>query len=94
MRGSIVERLRKCGKANCACATDPEARHGGRVLAVSLDGRTQVLPLREEDESRVRSAIDAYERVWRIVNALTACELADLRRQVRERRRASRKRRG
>ena len=92
MRGSIVERRRKCGKANCACASDPEARHGGKVVAVSLDGRTQVLPLRREDESRVRGAIKAYERAWRIINGLTACELADLRRQARERRRARRRR--
>ena len=92
MRGSIVERRRKCGKANCACASDPEARHGGKVVAVFLDGRTQVLPLRREDESRVRGAIKAYERAWRIINGLTACELADLRRQARERRRARRRR--
>jgi hypothetical protein len=92
MRGSIVERRRKCGKANCACASDPDARHEGKVIAVFLDGRTHVLPLRREDESRVRSALDAYERAWRIINGLTECELADLRRQARERRRARQRR--
>jgi len=93
MRGSIVERRRKCGKPRCACATDPQARHGGRVLTVFLDGHTQTLPLRREDEERVRGAIGAYEQAWRIINALTGCELADLRRQARERRRARRRRR-
>ena len=93
MRGSIVERWRTCGKPNCACATDRSARHPGKVLTVFLNGRTQSLALRETDEERVRASISAYERAWQIISALTACELADLRRQARERRRASRRRR-
>jgi|WetSurMetagenome_2_1015567.scaffolds.fasta_scaffold784503_2 hypothetical protein len=93
MRGSIVERVRRCGRPNCACARDPAARHGGKFLTVSLDGRTQAVHLRPEDEARVRQAIDAYDQLWRIVNGLTACELGELRREVRERRRARRRRR-
>jgi hypothetical protein len=41
MRGSIVERRRKCGRANCACARDRSAWHSGKFLTVHLDGRTQ-----------------------------------------------------
>jgi hypothetical protein len=26
--GTILERTKKCGRANCACATDPSSRHG------------------------------------------------------------------
>ena len=26
--GTLLERTKTCGKANCRCATDPEARHG------------------------------------------------------------------
>jgi hypothetical protein len=91
MRGSIVERLRRCGRPNCACARDPEARHGGKVLTVHLEGRTHALHLRPEDEARVRQAIMAYGRVWEIINGLTACELRELRRAGRERRRARRR---
>ena len=92
MRGSIVERLRRCGRANCACARDPKARHGGKVLAVHLEGRPQVVPLRAEDEPRVRQAVEAYGRLWEVINGLTACELSDLRREIRERRRSRRNR--
>lgn len=88
-----MERRRKCGKPNCACASDPEARHGGKVITVFLDGRTQTLPLRNEDEARVRRAVEMYERAWQIINGLTACELADLRREARERQRSRRRRR-
>jgi len=91
MRGSIVERLRRCGRPNCACAREPKARHGGKVLTVHLEGRTHALHLRPEDEARVRQAIMAYGRVWEIINGLTACELRELRRAGRERRRARRR---
>ena len=93
MRGSIVERVRRCGRPNCACAKDPAARHGGKFLTVHLDGRTQGLHLRPEDEDRVRQAIAAYDRLWEVLNGLTACELSDLRRETRERRRSRQRRR-
>jgi len=91
MRGSLVERLRRCGRANCACADDPRRRHGGKFLTVQLDGRTQALHVRPEDEAAVRAAIGAYNQLWQLINELTACELADLRRAARERRRARRR---
>lgn len=93
MRGSLVERLRRCGRANCACAHDPRRRHGGKFLTVQLDGRTHAMHVRPEDEAKVRAAIGAYTRLWNLINELTACELADLRRAARERRRARRRRR-
>lgn len=88
MRGSIVEVRRRCGRPNCACAKDPKARHGGKYLSVNLEGRTQTVHLRPEDEDGVRRAIDAYDQLWQAVSDLTACEIADLRRAARERRRA------
>jgi hypothetical protein len=93
MRGSLVERLRRCGRSNCACARDPSKRHGGKFLTVQLDGRTHALHVRPEDEARVRAAIDAYARLWALINELTACELSDLKREARERRRARQRRR-
>ena len=93
MRGSLVERVRRCGRANCACASDPRRQHAGKFFTVQLDGRTQALHVRPEDEERVRAAIGAYTRLWKLINELTACELADLRRETRERRRARQRRR-
>ena len=93
MRGSVVERLRRCGRPNCACARDPDARHGGTFLTVHLQGGTQAVHVRPDDEAAVRAAVAAYQRLWALLNDLTACELADLRRQARERQRARRRRR-
>ena len=87
MRGSIVERVRRCGKANCACASDPKARHGGLYLSVHLDGATQAVHLRPSDVPHVRAAVEQYERLWQTLTELTGCELAELRRAAGERRR-------
>ena len=92
MRGSLVERVRRCGRPNCGCAHDPRRRHAGKFLTVQLEGRTHALHVRPEDEAKVRTAIAAYTRLWALINELTACELADLRREARERRRARRRR--
>ena len=94
MRGSLVERLRRCGRPNCACARDPRKRHGGKFLTVQLGGRTNALHVCPEDEPKVRLAIEAYAKLWEIINALTECELSDLRREARERRRSRRRKRG
>ncbi len=93
MRGTLVERRRRCGRANCRCATEATARHPERYLSVHLDGHTVVLSLRAEDCARVARAIEAYARLWTIIDGLTACELADLRREARERTRGRRRRR-
>ena len=92
MRGSLMERLRRCGRANCACAHDPRRRHGGKFLTVEIHGRRYALHVRGEDEPRVQAAIAAYTRLWDLINELTACELSDLRRQGRERRRTRHRR--
>ncbi len=92
MRGSIVERARKCGRASCACARNPSARHREKYVSVHLDGRTVAIHLRPEDEERVRGAVGAYARLWEIINGLTACEVADLKREARERARARKRR--
>ena len=93
MRGSVVERKRRCGRKNCACATNTEARHREKYLSVNLDGRTVAISLRDQDEDRVQRAINAYARLWRIINELTSCEMADLRREARERLRGRKRRR-
>jgi hypothetical protein len=92
MRGSVVERVRRCGKPRCACADDPAARHPGLYLSVHVDGRTQVVHLRPADVPAVREAIAGYEALWGTVTALTAVEVASLRRAAQERRRGRRRR--
>jgi len=84
MRGSIYERRRGRGRPSCACAKEAKARHTSKFLTVLLAGRTRGFHLRAEDEERAQKAIAGYSRLWKVVNELTACEVAELRRQVRE----------
>ncbi len=92
MRGSVYQRRRRCGRRGCACAKDPKALHASTFLSVFLDGRTQGFHLRAEDEEWAQKAVAAYNRLWTVVNELTACEVAELRRQIRERQRARKRR--
>jgi len=91
MRGSLVERQRKCGNPNCACATDPAKRHPRLALWVKVQGKVHTLHVRTEDVDSIRERLDAYSQLREIVDELTACEIAELRAKVRDRRR-SRKR--
>ena len=79
----MVERLGRCGRANCACAHDPRRRHGGKFLTVEIAGRREALHVRAEDEAQIEAAIRSYRRLWDLINELRACELSDLRRQGR-----------
>lgn len=88
MRGSLVQRFRRCGRTNCACALDPEARHPGLFLTVHLDGATRSVHVRPEDEPQLREAIDGYTRLWEVLNEMTRCEFDELQRASRERRKA------
>jgi hypothetical protein len=93
MRGSVVEIRRRCGKKHCACFANPDARHTATCLSVNIAGRTEFVYLRPEDEEAVRTATAAYKELWEMIDGLTICELADLKRQARERRRSRQRRR-
>ncbi len=94
MRGSLVERHRKCGKPSCACATDPTRRHPRFALWVKVQGQVHTLHVRADDLDAIRQRLDAYEQLWKVVEELTACEVAELRANVRQRRRSRRRQKG
>ena len=87
MRGSVYERWHKCGRAACGCA-GAGPKHLTRQLTVTLGGRTHSRYVRVEEVEQVQAQIATYHELWAIVNALTAVNLALLRRG-----RAGRKRR-
>lgn len=59
---------------------------------MNLQGRTVAIHLRPEKVEGVRRAVEAYGRLWGVINELTTCEIADLRRTARERGRGGRRR--
>jgi hypothetical protein len=75
-RGSLGERFMKCGKAACACHTNPDARHGPYVSltrGVAHTTRSRFLTRAQAEVARTQVARagafrDQLERYWQ------ACE--------------------
>lgn len=60
IRGSVVKVRRRCGKSTCKCAQGD--LHETWALSFSHQGRTRMIPLREEDIGTVRQAIARYQK--------------------------------
>jgi hypothetical protein len=60
VRGSVVKVRRTCGKAQCKCVDG--ALHETWALSYSYQGRTRMIPLREEDIGVARQAIERYQK--------------------------------
>lgn len=66
LHGSLVERFMRCGKANCHCHTDPDAKHGpfyylnrcfpkGKMQSLLLKSAAQI--------DQARQSVAAYAQV-------------------------------
>lgn len=68
--GTLLKRMKTCGKPSCACARDPAARHGpyyqwGHMQAGTLVHRL-VSP---EQAGLLRRAITNYRKVRKLIRA-------------------------
>jgi hypothetical protein len=71
LRGSLVERSVRCGKASCHCAS------GELHIAVSLSvthrgGRTEQISVPRELVATVRNGIAVYQRWWNLLEQVSA----------------------
>lgn len=75
-RGSLSERTIKCGKAGCACADDPKARHGPYFsLTQAVEGKTRSRFLTPEQAPVARQQIAAGRQFREHTDTyLEACE--------------------
>ena len=78
MRGTVCERLRKCGRKSCECANGGD-RHNTRQLVVHFKGKVHTRYVRTGDMERVKGLAAAYEELWAIVTELTEVNLELLR---------------
>ncbi|MCP4245474.1 MAG: hypothetical protein GY778_00345 [bacterium] len=60
IRGTLLRRKRKCGKANCRCARGEG--HESLFLVISENGRTRQFFVPKDWESRVRLWVEDYHR--------------------------------
>lgn len=75
-RGSLSERYMRCSKPTCACASDPDARHGPYFsLTRGVGGRTRSRLVSGEQAKLVRAQVEAGQEFRKHVEAYwQACE--------------------
>ena len=69
IRGTLLRRRRKCGKANCRCAHGEG--HESLFLAISENGRTRQLFVPKDWESRVRLWVEDYHRARELLEEVS-----------------------
>ncbi len=74
MRGTVYERLRKCGRRSCTCAGEGP-KHTTRQLVVNLKGRVHTRYVRTGEMENVQALVAAYAELWEIVTELTEVNL-------------------
>jgi hypothetical protein len=84
LRGSLLERAVRCGKASCRCASGE--LHPAVYLSVThRGGRTEQISVPHEMVGSVRNGIAVYQRWWEILEQVSTIN-RDLLRQRRAQR--------
>lgn len=75
-RGTLTERYQRCNKPGCACADDPDARHGPYTSVVRVvKGRTQSRHVSAEQADELRRQVEGGQDFRKQVEAYWgACE--------------------
>ncbi len=66
--GTLSQRMMTCGKPNCACASDPSARHGPYYQWVRMRaGKPTQRYVSEQQAQILQKAIDNYKVVKKLL---------------------------
>ena len=70
-KGTVLKRMMKCGKAHCACASDPAKRHGPYFeITYKADGKTVNVKLTPETAPLYKAASQQYRKLKTLLNRL------------------------
>jgi hypothetical protein len=70
-KGTVLKRMMKCGKAQCACATDASKRHGPYFeLTYKANGKTVNVKLSREAAPLYKAAAQQYRRLKTLLSRL------------------------
>jgi hypothetical protein len=70
-KGTVLKRMMKCGKAQCACASDPSKRHGPYFeLTYKANGKTVNVKLSPEAAPLYMAAAKQYRKLKTLLNRL------------------------
>jgi hypothetical protein len=70
-KGTVLKRMMKCGKAQCACASDATKRHGPYFeITYKANGKTVNVKLSPEAAPLYRRAAQQYRKLKTLLNRL------------------------
>src|SRR5579863_188989 len=82
-KGTVLKRMMKCGKAQCACASDPAKRHGPYFeLTYKANGKTVNVKLSPEAAPLYQAASLQYRQLKTLLNRLEKLSRTVLRHQA------------
>ena len=82
-KGTVLKRMMKCGKAHCACASDPTKRHGPYFeLTYKAKGKTVNVKLSPEAAPLYQAAAQQYRKLKTLLNRLDKLSKTILRHQA------------
>jgi hypothetical protein len=82
-KGTVLKRMMKCGKAHCACASDPTKRHGPYFeLTYKASGKTVNVKLSPQAAPLYRAASQQYRKLKILFNRLEKLSRTILRHQA------------
>lgn len=82
-KGTVLQRMMKCGKAPCACHRDPAKRHGPYFeWTYKANGKTVNVKLTPETAPLYTAASQQYRKLKSLLNRLERLSLTALRAQA------------
>ena len=82
-KGTVLKRMMKCGKAQCACRQDPAKRHGPYFeWTYKAKGKTVNVKLTPEVMPMFRAASQQYRKLKSLLNRLERLSQTVLRHQA------------
>ena len=82
-KGTLLKRMMKCGKVQCACASDPAKRHGPYFeITYKANGKTVNVKLSPEAAPLYRAAALQYRKLKVLLRRLEKLSQTILRQQA------------
>ena len=79
LRATPAVRVRVCGKPGCRCVRGK--KHASLYLEVSQDGKKKQLFISKSYESRVRTWVTQYQRIWNLLEKVSRLHWERIRRR-------------
>jgi hypothetical protein len=81
-KGTVLKRMMKCGKTQCACASDPTKRHGPYYeLTYKANGKTVNVKISPEAAPLYKAASQQYRKLKKLFSRLEKLSQTILRHQ-------------